>query len=162
MVILGTGGTIAGTAGAPPTTSATAPRSSAWTTWWRPCRRWPAGRSRPSRWRSSTARTWTTRLGGAGATRARTTWRGPRSRGVVVTHGTDTLEETAYFLQRVLAPRQAGGADGGDAAGHRAAGRRAAEPARRRDAGARPGARGVLAVLAGRVHAAADLRKVHG
>jgi len=81
--------------------------------------------------------------------------------GVVVTHGTDTLEETAYFLHRVLGPVKplvltaamrpatALGADG---------------PQNLLDAVAlarTSGARGVLAVLAGEVHAGASLRKRH-
>jgi len=82
--------------------------------------------------------------------------------GVVVTHGTDTLEETAYFLHRCVAapkpvvltaamrPATALSPDG---------------PQNLFDAvtlARTPGARGVLALLGGRVFAAADLRKVHG
>jgi L-asparaginase len=81
--------------------------------------------------------------------------------GAVVTHGTDTLEETAYFLQRVLAPRKPvvltaamrpstallrdGPQNLLDAVGVARA----------------DGACGVVAVLAGAVHGAYDVRKVH-
>jgi len=81
--------------------------------------------------------------------------------GVVVTHGTDTLEETAFFLQFAMAPRKpvvltcamrpasALSPDG---------------PQNVRDAivvAATPGARGVVAVCAGTIHTALDVRKVH-
>lgn len=81
--------------------------------------------------------------------------------GIVVTHGTDTLEETAFFLHSVLSatkpvvltcamrPATALYPDG---------------PQNVRDAVAivlAPGARGVMVVCAGSVHAAADVQKVH-
>lgn len=80
---------------------------------------------------------------------------------VLITHGTDTLEETAFLLHRVLAPSKpvvltaamrpatALGADG---------------PQNLLDAAtvARwPGAQGVLVVMAGQVHAGAEVRKWH-
>ena len=85
----------------------------------------------------------------------------PAVRGVVVTHGTDTLEETAWFLQRVLAPAKplvlasamrpatALSPDG---------------PQNLADAftvAQADGARGVLAVSDGAVFAAGEVRKVH-
>ena len=81
--------------------------------------------------------------------------------GVVITHGTDTLEETAFFLQRVLAPSKpivvtcamrpasALSPDG---------------PQNVRDAiavAATKGAQGVSAVCAGVVHSSLDVQKVH-
>ncbi|MCW5634941.1 MAG: asparaginase [Rubrivivax sp.] len=86
----------------------------------------------------------------------------PDVRGVVVTHGTDTLEETAYFVHRTLRadkpvvftaamrPATALSADG---------------PQNLLDAVTLmqvPDARGVLVAFGGRVYAGADLRKVHG
>lgn len=81
--------------------------------------------------------------------------------GIVITHGTDTLEETAFFLHSVLGackpvvltcamrPATALAPDG---------------PQNMRDAlvvAATPGARGILAVCAGVVHGAQEVQKVH-
>lgn len=81
--------------------------------------------------------------------------------GLLITHGTDTLEETAWFLQQVLETRKpvvltcamrpstALMPDG---------------PQNLLDAVAvvrDPAARGVLVVCAGRIHAARDVQKVH-
>lgn len=82
-------------------------------------------------------------------------------RGVVVTHGTDTLEETAWFLHRVLAPAKPLVLT---AAMRPASALSPDGPRNLLDAvtlAAEPGARGVLAVLAGEAIAAADLRKRH-
>ena len=85
----------------------------------------------------------------------------PEVQGIVITHGTDTLEETAYFLQAVLNPAKpvvltcamrpatAVVPDG---------------PQNVLDAVAvatHPGARGVVAVCAGMIHSALDVQKVH-
>lgn len=81
--------------------------------------------------------------------------------GVVVTHGTDTLEETAYFLHRVLAP---GKPVVLTAAMRPASALLSDGPQNLLDAltlAATPGARGVLAVMANSVYEARGLRKVH-
>lgn len=85
----------------------------------------------------------------------------PQVQGIVITHGTDTLEETAYLLHRVLRPHKpvvltcamrpatAVGADG---------------PQNLVDAlnvATTGGATGVLVVCAGQIHAGAQVRKVH-
>lgn len=84
--------------------------------------------------------------------------------GVVVTHGTDTLEETAYLLHRVLAPRKPLVL----AAAMRPADALMADgPQNLLDAisvawqGEAAGLGGVMLAMAGRVWAGAELRKVH-
>lgn len=81
--------------------------------------------------------------------------------GVVVTHGTDTLEETAWFLHRVLAPSKPLVLA---AAMRPASSLQADGPQNLLDAvtvAATPGPRGVVVAFGGAVHAAGDLRKVH-
>ncbi len=85
----------------------------------------------------------------------------PEVAGIVITHGTDTLEETAYFLQRVLAPAKPVMLT----AGMRPASALSPDgPANLLDAvtvAGTPGARGVGLVFAGAVWAAVGLRKIH-
>ncbi len=85
----------------------------------------------------------------------------PSVKGIVITHGTDTLEETAYFLQRVLAPHKPVVL----AAAMRPATALLADgPQNLLDAvnvARFDGAQGVLAVLAGQVHSGVDVRKTH-
>ncbi len=81
--------------------------------------------------------------------------------GVVVTHGTDTLEETAYFLHRVLAPDKPLVLT---AAMRPATSLQADGPQNLLDAvsvARNARARGVLVALAGRVWAGAEVRKAH-
>ncbi len=85
----------------------------------------------------------------------------PEVAGIVVTHGTDTLEETAYWLQRVLAPAKPVVLC---SAMRPATALQADGPQNLLDAvtlALEPGAAGVLAVLAGTVHGAFDVRKTH-
>lgn len=85
----------------------------------------------------------------------------PEVAGLVITHGTDTLEETAWLLHRVLAPTKPVVLT---AAMRPASALQADGPQNLLDAvtlAATPGAQGVLAVLAGEVHGAQGLRKLH-
>lgn len=85
----------------------------------------------------------------------------PDVAGIVVTHGTDTLEETAWFLQRVLAPPKPIVLT---AAMRPATALQSDGPQNLVDAVAvarTPHAQGVVAVLGGQVHGARDVRKAH-
>jgi L-asparaginase len=85
----------------------------------------------------------------------------PEVRGVVITHGTDTLEETAYFLARVV---DASKPVILTAAMRPASSREADGPRNLADAiavAARAPGGGVVVVVAGQVHAARAVRKVH-
>ena len=85
----------------------------------------------------------------------------PEVAGVVITHGTDTLEETAYFLHRVLGPSKPVVLT---AAMRPATALAPDGPQNLFDAVQLAGskdAQGVLVALAGRVHDAVQVRKAH-
>lgn len=85
----------------------------------------------------------------------------PDVAGIVVTHGTDTIEETAWLLQAVLAPVKPVVLT---CAMRPATSLAADGPQNLLDAvvvARWPGAQGVVVVCAGVVHGAADVQKVH-
>ena len=85
----------------------------------------------------------------------------PDVAGLVITHGTDTLEETAFFLQSVLAPLKPVVLT---CAMRPATSLAPDGPQNVRDAiavASSPDAHGVVAVCAGAVHSAFDVQKVH-
>jgi L-asparaginase len=85
----------------------------------------------------------------------------PDVAGIVVTHGTDTIEETAFFLQSVLAPAKPIVLT---CAMRPASSLSPDGPQNLRDAMAvavTPGASGTTVVCAGTVHGALDVQKVH-
>lgn len=80
---------------------------------------------------------------------------------VLITHGTDTLEETAFLLERVLQPAKPVVLT---CAMRPATALMPDGPQNLQDAAAvamHPGARGVLVVCAGQIHGAHDVAKVH-
>ena len=89
----------------------------------------------------------------------------PEVQGLVITHGTDTLEETAYFLHAALPPDLVARKPVVFACAMRPATAMAPDgPQNLLDAFAvalAEGACGVLAVCAGTVHSAVDVQKVH-
>jgi L-asparaginase len=89
----------------------------------------------------------------------------PEVVGVVVTHGTDTLEETAYFLSRTLPQELLLNKPVVLTCAMRPASSLAPDgPANMADAAAvalSDGARGVLVVCAGKIHTAGHVQKVH-
>ena len=88
----------------------------------------------------------------------------PEVQGLVITHGTDTLEETAWLLQRVVGPAVNAKPVVLTAAMRPATSLQADGPQNLLDAvtvAAEPGACGVLMTLAGQVWVGAEIRKVH-
>jgi L-asparaginase len=85
----------------------------------------------------------------------------PEVAGIVVTHGTDTLEESAYFLARVVAVAQPVVLTG---AMRPVTSREADGPRNLADAiavASLPGHAGVVVAFAGTLHSAHDVRKLH-